>query len=256
MQSWPPLEVMPCTAPGTARQSGASGSTSRAFLPPSSMAQLISRSPHCAATLRPVAVEPVNMTKSVPSMSGVPSSAPRPVTTWRRPAGSPASSSKPGRPERTQRCERVGLEHHAVAGHERRQGVADAEREGVVPGRDDADHAARPVMHARGRQHGQRALRPLRPQEAGRRVPVVPRLDGDVEHLLEGVDPRLAALELQDVEDLLRVGEHQVVVAQQDRGALLHRATRPRLLRLAGRRARRRDVVGAAPRHLRQRRSA
>ena len=59
------------------------------------MAQLMSRSPHWAATLRPVADEPVNMMKSVCSMSGVPSSAPRPVTTWRRPCGSPASSSRP-----------------------------------------------------------------------------------------------------------------------------------------------------------------
>ena len=60
-QSWPPLDVMPWTAPGTARQSGASGSTSRAFLPPSSIEQSLRRSPHCAATVRPVAVEPVNM---------------------------------------------------------------------------------------------------------------------------------------------------------------------------------------------------
>ena len=35
------------------------GRISSAFLPPSSMAQLFSCSPHCAATLRPVAVEPV-----------------------------------------------------------------------------------------------------------------------------------------------------------------------------------------------------
>ena len=61
MQSCPPLEVMPCRAPGTVRQSGASGSTSRAFLPPSSIEQSLRRSPHCAATVRPVAVDPVNI---------------------------------------------------------------------------------------------------------------------------------------------------------------------------------------------------
>ena len=62
MHSWPLLDVMPCSAPGTALQSAASGSTSRAFLPPSSMEQSLSRAPHWAATVRPVAVEPVNIT--------------------------------------------------------------------------------------------------------------------------------------------------------------------------------------------------
>ena len=77
------------------------------------------------------------------------------------------------------------------------------------------------MVDARRREDGQRALRAPRPQELRRRVPVVARLDGDVEHLLERVDARLAALELDDVEDLLRVGEHEVVEAQEHGGALL-----------------------------------
>ena len=46
---------------------------------------------------------------------------------------------------------------------------------------------------------------PPRAQELRRRVPVVARLDGDVQHFLERVDARLARLELDEVEDLLRV---------------------------------------------------
>ena len=61
MQSCPLLEVIPRTAPGTARRRLASGSTSRAFLPPSSIELSLSRSAAMAATLRPVAVDPVNM---------------------------------------------------------------------------------------------------------------------------------------------------------------------------------------------------
>lgn len=49
-------------------------------------------SPACAATLRPTAVEPVNMRKSQFLMIGVPSSAPEPVTTCTRPGCIPASS--------------------------------------------------------------------------------------------------------------------------------------------------------------------
>jgi ParB family chromosome partitioning protein len=149
--------------------------------------------------------------------------------------GQPRLFQQPGRPEAGERRLRVGLEHDAVAGDQRREGVADAERERVVPRRDDADHAARAVVHPGGGEDRQGALGPPWPEELLRDVAVVARLDGDVEHLLERVDARLAALELDEVEDLRRVREHQVVVAQEHGGALCHRQRRPlRLCRARG----------------------
>ena len=95
-----------------------------------------------------------------------------------------------------------GLSTTRVAGQQRRDGVADAERERVVPGRDDADHAARAVALGRAGEERQGALAAARRQVILGAVGVVARLDGDVLDLFEGVVPRLARLELDDVEDL------------------------------------------------------
>ena len=96
------------------------------------------RAAACWATVLPVAVLPVNIRKSTASMSGCPSVAPRPVTTCAKPMGSPASSSRPT----AQRAEygvcASGLMIDAVAGHQGRQRVGDAQRERIVPGRDEA----------------------------------------------------------------------------------------------------------------------
>ena len=61
MQSWPVLANEPTTAPSTARSSSTSPVTIMAFLPPSSADTPMSCSPAWRATLRPVAVEPVNI---------------------------------------------------------------------------------------------------------------------------------------------------------------------------------------------------
>ena len=164
-------------------------------------------------------------------------------------AREPRLFEQPRGPQRRERRQGVGLDDHAVAGHERRDGVADGERERVVPRGDDADHAARVMVLPRLGEHRQRALAAARPQEGRRRVRVVARLDGDVEHLLEGVAARLAGLELDDVEDLGGVVDDEVVEAQHDGGALGERAPRPLLLRLARRRAGGGHVGGRALRH-------
>lgn len=93
MQSWPLLAKAARTAPGTALLRSASARISSAFLPPSSIELSTSRPAAWLATRRPTRVLPVNMTKSLCSMTGVPSSAPEPVTTCSTPGGSPASSS-------------------------------------------------------------------------------------------------------------------------------------------------------------------
>ena len=62
MHSCPALENIARSAPSTARLRLASSSTSIAFLPPSSIELGIRRSAAWAATWRPVAVLPVNIT--------------------------------------------------------------------------------------------------------------------------------------------------------------------------------------------------
>ncbi len=61
MHSCPLFEQMPRTAPRTVAPRRASGSTSSGFLPPSSIEQSLSREAAWAATILPVAVEPVNI---------------------------------------------------------------------------------------------------------------------------------------------------------------------------------------------------
>ena len=63
----------------------------------------------------------------------------------------------------------------------------------------------------------QSTLAAARTQQSRRRVRVVARHDGRVEDLFEGVLARLARLELDDVQDLVGVGDHQVVEASSIR---------------------------------------
>ena len=104
-------------------------------------AQLISRSPHCAATMRPVAVEPVNMMKSACVDERRAELGAAAGDHLEEAGGQARLLQQVGRPEGGERRLRVGLDDHGVAGDQRRDGVADAERERVVPGRDDADQA-------------------------------------------------------------------------------------------------------------------
>ena len=62
MHSWPALENSARSAPSAARARSASRQTIIAFLPPSSIDDPIRQRPACSATVRPVAVLPVNIT--------------------------------------------------------------------------------------------------------------------------------------------------------------------------------------------------
>ena len=77
-------------------------------------------------------------------------------------------------------------------------------------------------------------------------VGVVARDDRDVEDLLERVLARLAGLDLDEVEDLVLAGEHEVVEAAQHGAALGERRARPGGLHVAGAGERRLDVLGRA----------
>ncbi len=120
---WPAFENDDCTAQRTALSRSASSHTTSAFLPPSSRHTLASRRPAVSAIQRPVAAEPVKLTRSTCGCStrAAPASAPSPCTTLRTPAGRPTSSQT--------RCEQLcrerrllgRLQDSAVAAEDRRK---------------------------------------------------------------------------------------------------------------------------------------
>ncbi len=79
----------------TTRSRSASANTTIGDFPPSSRVVGTRRSPASAATTRPVATEPVKVTRRTSgwATSGVPAAGPVPVTTLNRPSGRPASLS-------------------------------------------------------------------------------------------------------------------------------------------------------------------
>jgi hypothetical protein len=83
----------------------------------------------------------------------------------------------------------------------------------------------------------------------------VPRDDRAVAHLLVGVQPGLARLELHEVEQLRLPVEHEVVHPQQHRGALLDRDAGPPALRPPGGVDRHTDVARARQGQHRERRT-
>ena len=171
--------------------------------------------------------------KSLPSMMCGPSSEPEPDH-LHQPARQPGLLEQLDAAQRDEGRLAVGLQHHAVARRERRKRVADAQRERVVPGRDDAHHADRVVVLPRLGER-QRAPAPARLEVLLGGVRVVARHDRDVEHLLERVAARLAGLDLEQVEQLLLVVERQVVVAQEDALALVEAGPRPLACAVRGR---------------------
>ena len=91
-------------------------------------------------------------------------------------------------------------------------------------------------------------LAPTRAQEACRVIGVIARVDGDVEDLFDRVASRLATLDLHEVEQFLLAIEHQVVVAEEDRPAILERSLGPRRLCDPGACGSHRYIIGGAGR--------
>ncbi len=92
MQTWPALSSPKVAAALAARSMSASARTIIGSLPPSSRLTGVRLSAAFAITFLPVAVEPVNITKSASSTSAAPAG-PRPVATLKTPSGSPAAAS-------------------------------------------------------------------------------------------------------------------------------------------------------------------
>src|ERR1039457_4627013 len=95
VQRWPVVPKPPQSPPSMARSRLASSSTIIGFLPPNSSEQCLKLLAAVAPTIRPTAEEPVSeMARTVGcSVSGVPTSVPKPVTTLITPFGMPASVS-------------------------------------------------------------------------------------------------------------------------------------------------------------------
>ena len=136
--------------------------------------------------------------------------------------------------ERAQHGLGVGLGHDRVAGHDRRQPVAQRHREGVVPRRDDADDALGDAVHLDAGQAGDDAGDAARVQVLVRRARVVAGGQRDVQRLVEGVLARLARLPADEVDDLVLALQHEVVQPQHERRPLLQRGLRPGRLRASG----------------------
>lgn len=129
----------------------------------------------------------------------------------------------------------VRLHDDRVAGGEGGQRVADRQLQRVVPGGDLAHDSARVAQLGDPRQGGHGARVVLGLQVGGGLAAVVAGRDGDGLHLLVGVQPGLAGLQLDEVEDLRLTLQDQVVEAEQDGGALPYRRLLPHRLGPAGR---------------------
>ncbi len=97
----------------------------------------------------PAAVEPVKLTLPMPGwpVSAVPVVGPSPSTTLTSPAGSPASTDKSGQQQGRERRHLGGLEHHGIAGGQRRAELPAGHRQREVPRRDRPDDAVGLAHH-------------------------------------------------------------------------------------------------------------
>ncbi|OPZ56304.1 MAG: hypothetical protein BWY91_00449 [bacterium ADurb.BinA028] len=132
-----------------------------------------------------------------------------------------------------QRRLRVGPKHHGVAGEQGGQAVADRQRERVVPRADDPHDAVGLADRFSPREDRIGPPRSLAGQIAAAGPGVVPRHEGDVGDLLEGLQPSLPGLQLHEVEQLHLTIQHEVVDPHDDASAVLDRQSRPRPLRTA-----------------------
>ena len=186
-------------------------------------------------------------------MIGVPSSDPGPVTVCTKPGGIPACSSSVHSPQMRERRPVVGFGQHRVARHESGQRVADPEGERIVPRRDDTDEPLGVQVFPHLGEHQLHALPTLGPQVFLGGVRVVARRQGDVDDFLERVPSRFSVLQLDQVEHLVLMCQHQVVQAQQHVCPFGYRPGRPLRLHFAGPVRRRDHVVSGAVRHVSER---
>src|SRR5690606_24670028 len=106
--------------------------------------------------------------------------------------------------------------------------VTDGEAQRVIPRRDEADDANGAALLPGDGEERDRAAAATGPEVAPTVTGVVPRDEGDVSDLLEGVPPRLPGFPLDEVLGEFGVLEDEVVEAEEDAGAFAERARGPR----------------------------
>jgi hypothetical protein len=152
-------------------------------------------------------------------------------------------------PQQGQRGLGIRLGDDGVAGQQRGKYVPDTEVEGIVPRGDDTDQ---PLGHPHLpdlRQAGHHAPHLTRGQVLAGSAGVVPGDRGDLSHLLPGMEPRLAGLPLDQVEDLVLPSQQQVVEGEHDLAPAPDRRPCPCGLGVPGRRGRGDDVLRVAYGH-------
>ena len=234
--SAPPARRRPDAMAGTARSRSASGMTITGEFEPSSMQSFLM--PAVLVIRRPVSTPPVNVTSRTRGSAtrASPSSSPRPVTTLSLPGGRPASIEVVRKAQRRERRGCAGLQHHRVAGGQRRAGLVAGHRQRIVERRDGADDADReaevvadPVLGPDPAVEGQRLAREP-PALLGREAQQC-----DASGRLAARFPdRLAAFEGDGPGVALEVrleprgGAHQHVIARVGGPRVPGRAARPR----------------------------
>jgi len=202
--------------------------------PPSSRTQGIICSAAARFTFFPVAMEPVNTIIFTPlRISSAPTS-PLPCTTAEEPARQAGLLQQGARLLHHNGGELARLHHHPVAGHERGDGVADRDREGIVPGRDDADHSPRVETQVR-LLVGEQVQRDLLVGEhllSMGRVPVHCIRDRQYLHE-ERLVARLPVLPRDVVAEVLGAGEQQLLEPEQHGAPFCEGLARPLGLRRA-----------------------
>ena len=239
-------------APRSAASRSASARTMLADLPPSSS---VSRFMLAAARRWiswPAAVEPVNESASTSgcSASADPASA-SPVTTFKTPAGIPASSASSASRKRRHRRLRGGLVDDGVAAGEGRGDLPRGDREREVPRGDDRTDAERLADRVREDARGGRVGRA---EDLGRPAGVVgPRRDGERQVAGRCLGERLADVAALDLGQFIGIALDQLRQrVEQPRPA--RRVERgPGRLCLTGRRDRRIHVGLRAERAFRER---
>ncbi len=152
--------------------------------------------------------------------------------------------------QRDQRALAVGLVHDRVASGDGRDAVGDRHGQRVVPRADQPDDALGLRGDRDAGEQRQRAVAALGLELLVEPTGVEASRQGDVRDLVEGVRAALARLDLDQVEQLVLVLEHEVVQAKERLLALTQRRLGPRLLGRTSGSECRLDVVDARDRDL------
>ena len=191
-------------AAAAARSRSASAKTMLALLPPSSRVTRFTCSAQPAMIDLPTSVEPVKQTLRTAGWvtNRCPTTRPLPGSTVNTSSRQPGLQGQLAQPDRGQRGQLGRLEHHRVAGRQRRGEPPAGDRHREVPRHDDADHAERLVEgHVDAAGH-----RDLPPGQPLRRAGVVVEHVADVAGLPAGVAdgvPGVAHLQLGQLVEVL-----------------------------------------------------